>query len=134
HPQAVSAAVVEFRAGPTIARRPRPDMRLPMGSARAAPGRVAQPAGVIAGARLGSLTFESPDPDAFPCLGLAYRAATGGGDAPATLNAANEVAVAAFLDGRLSWRGIADVVGEVLDGYRPGNVSTIEDVVESDGR
>jgi 1-deoxy-D-xylulose-5-phosphate reductoisomerase len=75
-----------------------------------------------------------PDLDAFPCLGLAYRAGRAGGDAPATLNAANEVAVAAFLAGRLSWRGIADVVGEVLDGHRPEDVTTIENVVESDGR
>ena len=79
-----------------------------------------QPVGIIDWARLGTLTFEVPDRDAFPCLGLAYDAATAGGDAPATLNAANEVAVAAFLGGRLSWRGIADVVGEVLGEHRAG--------------
>jgi 1-deoxy-D-xylulose-5-phosphate reductoisomerase len=134
HPQSVIHGMVEFSDGSTIAQLSMPDMRLPIGYALAAPGRVAQPVGVIDWARLGTLTFETPDLDAFPCLGLAYRAATAGGDAPATLNAANEVAVAAFLDGRLSWRGIADVVGEVLDGHRPGNVTTIEDVVESDGR
>jgi 1-deoxy-D-xylulose-5-phosphate reductoisomerase len=111
-----------------------PDMRLPIGYALAAPARLAQPVGVIDWARVGSLTFETPDLEAFPCLGLAYRAAAAGGDAPATLNAANEVAVTAFLDGRLSWRGIADVVAEVLEEYRPGNVSSIEDVVQADGR
>ncbi|MDQ1515276.1 MAG: 1-deoxy-D-xylulose-5-phosphate reductoisomerase, partial [Actinomycetota bacterium] len=93
-----------------------------------------QPVGLIDWARLGTLTFESPDVEAFPCLGLAYRAATAGGDAPTTLNAANEVAVAAFLNGRLPWRGIADVVAEVLEDHEAGKVSTIEDVVESDGR
>ena len=134
HPQSVIHGMVEFSDGSTIAQLSMPDMRLPIAYALAAPGRVAQPVGVIDWARLGTLTFESPDLDAFPCLGLAYRAATAGGDAPATLNAANEVAVAAFLDGRLSWRGIADVVGEVLEAHRPGNVSTISDVVESDGR
>jgi len=133
HPQSVIHGMVEFTDGSTIAQLSMPDMRLPIAYALAAPGRLSQPVGVIDWARLGTLTFESPDLDAFPCLGLAYRAATAGGDAPATLNAANEVAVAAFLDGRLSWRGIADVVGEVLDGHRPGNVSTIDDVVESDG-
>jgi 1-deoxy-D-xylulose-5-phosphate reductoisomerase len=85
-------------------------------------------------AALARLDFEKPDLDAFPCLGLAYQAAKAGGGAPAVLNGANEVAVAAFLDGRLSWRGIADVVGEVLDGHTAGNVTSIEDVVESDGR
>jgi 1-deoxy-D-xylulose-5-phosphate reductoisomerase len=134
HPQSVIHGMVEFSDGSTIAQLSMPDMRLPIGYALAAPGRVGQPVGVIDWARLGTLTFEVPDLDAFPCLGLAYRAATAGGDAPATLNAANEVAVSAFLEGRLPWRGIADVVGEVLEGHRPGNVTTIEDVVESDGQ
>jgi 1-deoxy-D-xylulose-5-phosphate reductoisomerase len=134
HPQSVIHGMVEFSDGSTIAQLSMPDMRLPIAYALAAPGRVAQPVGVIDWARLGTLTFESPDLEAFPCLGLAYRAATAGGDTPATLNAANEVAVDAFLNGRLSWRGIADVVTEVLDGHRPGNVTAVEDVVESDGR
>jgi 1-deoxy-D-xylulose-5-phosphate reductoisomerase len=134
HPQSVIHGMVEFSDGSTIAQLSMPDMRLPISYALAAPGRLPQPFGLIDWARLGTLTFESPDLDAFPCLGLAYRAATAGGDAPATLNAANEVAVAAFLDGRLSWRGIADVVGEVLEGHEAGNVTTAEDVVESDGR
>jgi len=134
HPQSVIHGMVEFSDGSTIAQLSMPDMRLPIGYALAAPGRVAQAVGVIDWARLGTLTFETPDLDAFPCLGLAYRAAQAGGDTPATLNAANEVAVAAFLDGRLSWRGIADVVGEVLEGHSPGNVTTIDDVVASDGQ
>jgi 1-deoxy-D-xylulose-5-phosphate reductoisomerase len=134
HPQSVIHGMVEFSDGSTIAQLSMPDMRLPIGYALAAPGRVAQPVGLIDWARLGALTFETPDLDAFPCLGLAYRAAQARGDAPATLNAANEVAVAAFLDGRLPWRGIADVVGEVLERHRPGNVTTIEDVVASDGQ
>jgi 1-deoxy-D-xylulose-5-phosphate reductoisomerase len=134
HPQSVIHGMVEFSDGSTIAQLSMPDMRLPIGYALAAPGRLGQAVGVIDWARLGTLTFETPDLDAFPCLGLAYRAARAGGDAPATMNAANEVAVSAFLDGRLSWRGIADVVGEVLEGHSPGNVTTIEDVVASDGQ
>jgi 1-deoxy-D-xylulose-5-phosphate reductoisomerase len=134
HPQSIVHGMVEWVDGSTIAQLSRPDMRLPIGYALAVPGRVAQPVGVIDWARLGTLSFEAPDLEAFPCLGLAYRAARAGGDAPATLNAANEVAVAAFLTGRLPWRGIAEVVEEVLDGHSPGNLETVEDVVESDGR
>jgi 1-deoxy-D-xylulose-5-phosphate reductoisomerase len=133
HPQSVIHGMVEFSDGSTIAQLSMPDMRLPIAYALAAPGRVGQPVGIIDWARLGTLSFEVPDLDAFPCLGLAYQAARAGGDAPATLNAANEVAVAAFLAGRLPWRGIADVVGEVLEGHSPGKVTTTEDVVESDG-
>ena len=134
HPQSVIHGMVEWTDGSTIAQLSMPDMRLPIGYALAVPGRLAQPVGAIDWAKLGTLTFELPDFDAFPCLGLAYRAARAGGDAPAVLNAANEVAVAAFLDGRLSWRGIADVVEEVLAEHAPGNVESPEDVVEADGR
>ena len=134
HPQSIIHGMVEWTDGSTIAQLSMPDMRLPIGYALAAPGRLAQPMGVIDWTKLGPLTFETPDLDAFPCLGLAYRAARAGGDAPAVLNAANEVAVAAFLDGRLSWRGIADVVEEVLAEHAPGNVESPEDVVEADGR
>ena len=134
HPQSIVHGMVEWVDGSTIAQLSRPDMRLPIGYALAAPGRVPQAVGVIDWARLGTLSFEAPDVETFPCLGLAYRAAQAGGDAPATLNAANEVAVAAFLDGRLSWPGIAEVVHEVLEDHTPGNVETLEDVVESDAR
>jgi len=134
HPQSIIHGMVEWTDGSTIAQLSMPDMRLPIGYALAAPGRLAQPMGVIDWTKLGPLTFETPDLDAFPCLGLAYRAARAGGDAPAVLNAANEVAVAGFLDGRLSWRGIADVVEEVLAERAPGNVESPEDVVEADGR
>ena len=132
HPQSVVHGMVEFCDGSTVAQLSMPDMRLPIAYALSAPGRVAQAVGVIDWARLGTLTFEAPDLDAFPCLRLAYRAAAAGGDAPAVLNAANEVAVAAFLDGRLSWRGIAEVVEEALDGCPTGNLVSLSDVVEAD--
>jgi 1-deoxy-D-xylulose-5-phosphate reductoisomerase len=134
HPQSIVHGMVEWVDGSTMAQLSRPDMRLPIGYALAAPDRVPQAVGVIDWTRLGTLTFEAPDLEAFPCLGLAYRAARAGGDVPATLNAANEVAVAAFLDGRLSWPGIAEVVQEVLEEHTPGNVETLDDVVDSDGR
>jgi 1-deoxy-D-xylulose-5-phosphate reductoisomerase len=87
---------------------------------------------VIDWSRLGTLTFEPPDTEAFPCLALAYAAARTGGGTPTVLNAANEVAVAAFLDGRLAWRGIAEVVAEVTAAHAPGNLETVEDVTEAD--
>src|SRR5207245_4942506 len=114
HPQSVVRGMVELTAGATIAQLSMPDMRLPIGYALAAPGRLPSPVGRIDWSTLGSLTFEPPDLDAFPCLGLAYSAARAGGTAPAVLSGANEVAVEAFLAGRLPWLGIADVVGEVL--------------------
>jgi len=133
HPQSVVHGMVEFSDGSTIAQLSMPDMRLPIAYALAAPLRLPQAVGIIDWQTLGTLTFEAPDLDAFPCLGLAYRAGRAGGGAPAVLNAANEVAVAAFLEGRLPWVGIAEVVEEVLDAHTPGNVTTLEDVVEADG-
>jgi 1-deoxy-D-xylulose-5-phosphate reductoisomerase len=80
------------------------------------------------------LDFEPPDLEAFPCLGLAYVAGRAGGDVPATLNAANEVAVAAFLEGRLAWLEIAAVLVETLDSHNGGVLETVEDVIEADRR
>src|SRR5579884_3124735 len=113
HPQSVVHGMVEFTDGATIAQLSMPDMRLPIGLA------------------LGALTFESPDLDAFPCLRLAYEAGRAGGGATATLNGANEVAVAAFLDGTIAWSAIAEVVDEVLQ-HGAGNVDDVEDVLEAD--
>jgi 1-deoxy-D-xylulose-5-phosphate reductoisomerase len=132
HPQSVVHGMVEWTDGSTIAQLSLPDMRLPIAYALATPGRSDHPHGVIDWSRLGTLTFEPPDTEAFPCLALAYAAARTGGGAPTVLNAANEVAVAAFLDGRLSWRGIAEVVGEVTAAHTPGNLEKVEDVTEAD--
>jgi 1-deoxy-D-xylulose-5-phosphate reductoisomerase len=132
HPQSVVHGMVEFSDGSTLAQLSMPDMRLPIAYALAAPGRLPTAVGVIDWARLGSLTFESPDLEAFPCLALAYRAARAGGDAPAVLSGANEVAVEAFLAERLPWTGIAEVVEEVLSSRPAGNVNSVTDVVEAD--
>jgi 1-deoxy-D-xylulose-5-phosphate reductoisomerase len=80
---------------------------------------------------VGQLTFETPDLDAFPCLRLAFAAGRAGGGAPAVLSGANEVAVAAFLDGRISWTAIASIVAEALDAGT-GNVHEVGDVLEAD--
>jgi 1-deoxy-D-xylulose-5-phosphate reductoisomerase len=131
HPQSVVHGMVEFTDGATIAQLSMPDMRLPIGLALGAPDRLDEAFGAIDWTTLGSLTFEPPDVDAFPCLRLAYDAGRAGGGAPATLSGANEVAVAAFLEGRLPWLGIAEVVARVLD-EGVGNVHDVPDVLEAD--
>jgi 1-deoxy-D-xylulose-5-phosphate reductoisomerase len=130
HPQSVVHSMVEYTDGATVAQLSMPDMRLPIGYALAYPDRSAAPFGAIDWTTLGRLDFEPPDHDNFPCLGLAYAAGRQGGDAPATLNAANEVAVAAFLDGLIPWLAIAEVIEATLEGHDGGSLSTAEDVVE----
>ncbi len=90
------------------------------------------PFGAIDWATMGPLEFEAPDRDAFPCLDLAYRAGRAGGAAPAWLNGANEVAVAAFLEGRIRWVDIADVLSDVLDECVAPTPGTVEDVLDAD--
>ncbi len=118
HPQSVVHSMVEYCDGSTIAQLSMPDMRLPIGYALAYPDRSTAPFGRIDWATLGSLDFEAPDREAFPCLDLAYRAGRAGETAPAWLNAANEVAVEAFLDGRIGWLAISDVLKATLDHAR----------------
>lgn len=131
HPQSIVHGMVEFTDGATIAQLSRPDMRLPIGLALAAPDRIDVPFGGIDWTRLSSLTFEAPDLEAFPALSLAYGAGRSGGGAPAALNGANEVAVAAFLDGRIPWSAIPDIVAGVLQ-EPAGNVEDVSDVLEVD--
>ncbi|MFI5041455.1 MAG: 1-deoxy-D-xylulose-5-phosphate reductoisomerase [Acidimicrobiales bacterium] len=115
HPQSIVHSMVEWSDGATIAQLSMPDMRLPIGYALAWPDRLATAFGPIDWTRLSSLTFEPPDLEAFPCLSLAYEAGRTGGLAPAWLNAANEVAVEAFLGRRLSWLQIAPVIARTLE-------------------
>ena len=131
HPQSIVHGMVEFTDGATVAQLSQPDMRLPIGLALGAPDRLDQAFGAIDWTRLGTLTFETPDLEAFPCLGLAYAAGRAGGGAPATLSAANEVAVEAFLGGRIPWLGIAAVVEDVMQ-RGTGNVDDVADVLEAD--
>jgi 1-deoxy-D-xylulose-5-phosphate reductoisomerase len=131
HPQSVVHGMVEFTDGATVAQLSMPDMRLPIGLALGAPGRLSEPFGAIDWTGLSSLTFELPDLEAFPCLALAYEAGRAGGGAPATLSGANEVAVAAFLDRRIPWLAIADVNSEAL-AQGTGNVRDVGDVLEAD--
>jgi 1-deoxy-D-xylulose-5-phosphate reductoisomerase len=107
-------------------------MRLPIGYAIAYPERLGVPFGTIDWAELGSLTFELPDRQSFPCLDLAYRAGRMGGAAPAWLNAANEVAVASFLEGRIRWVDIAGVIAHALDECPSQVPGTVDDVLDAD--
>jgi len=131
HPQSIVHSMVEFTDGATIAQLSLPDMRLPIGYALAYPDRITTPFGRIDWTALGRLDFEAPDHDAFRCLELAYAAGRSGETAPAWLNAANEVAVQAFLDERITWTAIADVLSEVLaqhDGTKADSVDAVIDV------
>ena len=131
HPQSIVHSMVEWTDGATIAQLSHPDMRLAIGYALAYPARLTAAFGSLDWSRLAELTFEPPDHAAFPCLGLAYAAGRAGGVAPAWLNAANEVAVAAFLDRRIPWLAIADVLADALD-ESPGNVRDVPDVLAVD--
>jgi len=134
HPQSIVHSMVEFTDGATIAQLSLPDMRLPIAYALAYPDRVASSFGRIDWAELGRLDFEPPDIAAFPCLGLAYIAGRAGALAPATLNAANEVAVAAFLGGQIAWTHIPDVLNEVLERHDGGAADSVDAVIDADRR
>ncbi|MXW43092.1 MAG: 1-deoxy-D-xylulose-5-phosphate reductoisomerase [Acidimicrobiia bacterium] len=117
HPQSVVHSMVEYTDGATVAQLSMPDMRLCIGYALAYPDRITTPFGQINWQTLGRLEFESPNTELFPCLELAYEAGRLGGTAPALLNAANEVAVQAFLDEQIRWMEIPHVLQDVLDSY-----------------
>ncbi|MDQ6927235.1 MAG: 1-deoxy-D-xylulose-5-phosphate reductoisomerase [Actinomycetota bacterium] len=134
HPQSIVHSMVEFTDGATVAQLSQPDMRLPIAYALGYPRRSEVPFGSIDWATVGALEFEAPDLEAFPCLGLAYQAGRTGGTAPAWLNAANEVAVAAFLEELISWSAIADVVADTLQGHDGADADNVEAVIEADRR
>ena len=125
-------SMAEFTDGSTIAQLSQPDMRLPIGYALGYPDRIGTAFGRIDWHRLRRLDFEPPDLGTFRCLGLAYEAGRAGGTAPVTLSAANEVAVEAFLAGRLRWHQIADVCKAVLDRHDVWMPMTVDDVVAAD--
>jgi 1-deoxy-D-xylulose-5-phosphate reductoisomerase len=115
HPQSIVHSLVEYVDGSLIAQLSNPDMRVPIAHALAHPERIASGSERLDLTALKTLSFEAPDHERFPCLGLAYAALRAGGTAPAMLNAANEVAVEAFLAGRLPFTGIAGVIAHVLE-------------------
>jgi len=134
HPQSVVHSMVEFADGSVIAQLGHPDMRTPIAQALAYPDRVDAGVPPLDLFGIGSLGFERPDFARFPALGLAYAALNSGGSAPATLNAANEVAVAAFLEGRLPFLQITAVIEETLSALDSVPARTLEEVLEADAR
>ncbi|HUP68316.1 MAG TPA: 1-deoxy-D-xylulose-5-phosphate reductoisomerase [Acidimicrobiales bacterium] len=134
HPQSIVHSMVEFTDGATVAQLSLPDMRLPIAYALGYPERVATPFGAIDWARVDRLDFEAPDTEAFSCLGLAYDAGRAGGTAPAWLSAANEVAVEAFLAGRLAWLSIAAVIRETMESWDGAGAESLEAVLDADHR
>jgi len=134
HPQSVVHALVEYADGSVIAQLSNPDMRVPIANALAYPERVESGAQSLDLASLKTLSFEKPDLVRFPCLGLAYAALRAGGTAPAILNAANEIAVEAFLAGRLAFTGIAGVIADTLAALPAGAAGDLAEVMEADAQ
>ena len=132
HPQSIVHSLVEFADGSVIAQLSNPDMRVPIAHALAFPERIESGATPLDLAAIGQLSFERPDAQRFPCLGLAYAALREGGTAPAVLNAANEVAVAAFLEGRLRYTAIPQVIEQALARAPAARADDLETVLESD--
>jgi len=132
HPQSVVHSMVEYTDGATIAQLSMPDMRLCIAYALDYDRRHPSAYGAIDWTTLGELTFSPPDRAAFPCLDLAYAAGRAGGTAPAVLSAANEVAVEAFLEGRIAWVGIARVVESVLSNHNGDDDPDLEAVLDAD--
>ncbi|TXG84100.1 MAG: 1-deoxy-D-xylulose-5-phosphate reductoisomerase [Sphingomonadales bacterium] len=133
HPQSVVHSMVEYVDGSVLAQMGTPDMRTPIAYTLAYPERLETPCRRLDLADVGKLTFESPDFTRFPALNLALSALRDGGTAPAVLNAANEVAVQAFLDRRIRFLDIAAIVAEVLSGMPCEDAMDLETVLAADG-
>lgn len=135
HPQSVVHSLVEYVDGSVLAQLGSPDMRTPIAQALAWPQRLASGVQFLDLLQVARLDFEPPDLQRFPCLGLAMAAARAGAEMPAVLSAANEVAVEAFLDGRLNFAGIEQVIEDVINGWAStGGAQDLEAVLEADAR
>ena len=134
HPQSVVHSMVRYRDGSVIAQLGQPDMRTPIAYGLAWPDRIDAGVPSLNLAQLATLQFSEPDLERFPCLALAFEAAKIGGTAPAILNAANEIAVAAFLDQRLPYLQIADAVRATLTAVQSVNASSIAVVLDADAQ
>ena len=132
HPQSVVHSMVEYRDGSTLAQLGPSDMRVPIANVLAWPGRMDTPCAPLDLAALGKLTFAVPDEVRFPATKLAREAVEAGGSAPAVLNAANEVAVAAFLAGHIPFTRIAGYVAQVLAGSALPAPATLAEVIAVD--
>ena len=132
HAQSIIHSLVEFEDGSVIAQLSNPDMRVPIAHALGFPERIESGAAPLDLAAIGQLSFERPDAQRFPCLRLAYAALREGGTAPAVLNAANEIAVAAFLDGKLRYTAIPQVIEQTLESAPAARADDLDAVLEAD--
>ena len=132
HPQSIVHSLVEYEDGSVLAQLSNPDMRIPIAHALAWPERIQSGVESLDLVRRGPLAFEAPDLDRFPGLRLARTAAASGGAAPVVLNAANEIAVGAFLEGRLNFTGIAAVIEGVLEQGAPNTSVSLEGILAVD--
>jgi 1-deoxy-D-xylulose-5-phosphate reductoisomerase len=126
HPQSIVHSMVEFIDGSVLAQLAMPDMGIPILYGLSFPGRLPCPAPTLDFVKIGALTFEAPDVERFPCLRLAREAGVMGGAAPVVLNAANEVAVAAFLDGRCRFLDIPRLIGAALEAHAGARADDLE--------
>lgn len=132
HPQSIIHSMVEYVDGSILAQMGNPDMRTPIAYALAYPERIESGVSSLNLLEIAKLEFEAPDTKRFPCLQLAYDALNIGGTAPAVLNAANEIAVAAFLNKQIGFNAIASVVKDTLDASKPVTVNSLAHIVEVD--
>jgi 1-deoxy-D-xylulose-5-phosphate reductoisomerase len=132
HPQSVIHSMVSYVDGSVLAQLGNPDMRTPIAHALAYPERIASGVAQLDLTQIATLQFEKPDFNRFPCLALAFDALRAGGTAPALLNAANEVAVQAFLDLKIGFRQIDRVIAQVVDTLPHGAAHSIEAVMAQD--
>lgn len=132
HPESVIHSAVQFADGSVKAQLGLPDMRLPIQYAFSYPDRLPLDGGRLDLFRLGALTFEKPDPDRFPCLRLAYEAAARGGNAPCAMNAANEVANAAFREGRIGFTRISEIIAAVMERTPFDSAPTLDSYFSTD--
>lgn len=132
HPQSVIHSLVQYVDGSVIAELGNPDMRTPIAHALAYPKRIKAGVAALDLFKIANLDFEPPDFERFPCLALAYRALRDGESAPAALNAANEVAVQSFLDGKVGFNDIPRIIAGVMDQVAPVQIVSLEDVLAVD--
>lgn len=132
HPQSILHSAVEYEDGAIIAQMGEPDMKVPIQYALTYPKRVKSPYPKVDFAQRNTLTFEKPDMETFRCLALAYHALEVGGTLPAVLNGANEIAVERFLNGKISFLQIPELIEQTMDAYTVKYEYTLEDLLEAD--
>jgi len=132
HPQSVVHSMVEYRDGSVVAQLGTPDMKIPISYALSYPRHFETGVSSLRLDEIGKLTFEKPEINKFKCLDLALKAAEKGGSMPAVLNGANEIAVASFLEGKIGFLDIPNLIENVMGAHRPHPIDSIETVMEAD--